>query len=177
MPNSTATLSFWTKLKAGLPKASHVFKDNCAAQTDDAKPALNKRQDRVRAIWVNAMLWTFQGWLAMFYAGASFAKLSAPPKHLAILLGWAEYVPQQLVMAVGVIEAALALGMLVPIAGWTIGRPVLTYSALGLLVIQTLVSLYHLINLDIGAVVLNLILIAMTVSILIFKCARNASAH
>lgn len=174
MSNSTATLSFWSKLKAGLPKANHVFKDNCAAQTDNAKPAMNKRQDRVRAIWVNAMLWTFQGWLAMFYAGASFAKLTAPSKHLAILLGWAEHVPQQFIMAVGVIEATLAIGMLVPIFGWTIGKPVLTYSALGFLAIQTIVALYHLASFDILATILNLVLMAMTASILIFRCARNA---
>ncbi len=137
----------------------------------DAKPV---RQQRVRAIWVNAMLWTFQGWLAMFYAGASFAKLTAPSKHLAILLGWAEHVPQQFIMAVGVIEATLAIGMLVPIFGWTIGKPVLTYSALGFLAIQTIVALYHLVSFDILATILNLVLMAMTASILIFRCARNA---
>ena len=136
----------------------------------DAKPA---RQQRICSIWTNAMLWTFQGWLAMFYAGASFAKLTAPPKHLAILLGWAEHVPQPFVMAVGAIEAALAIGMLVPILGWAIGKPVLTYSALGLLAIQSVVILYHLVSLDILAVVLNIALIAMTASILFFKSARH----
>ncbi|MEG1451476.1 DoxX family protein [Brevundimonas sp.] len=170
MTDQTVPLTLRSKLKSGLQKAA------CnQTHTANGQPAMAPRQLRVRAIWTNAMLWTFQGWLAMFYAGASFAKLTAPPKHLAILLGWAEHVPQQFVMAVGAIEAALAIGMLVPIIGWTIGKPVLTYSALGLLAIQSVVAGYHLASLDIMAVVLNLILMAMTASILIFKCARNVA--
>lgn len=153
-----------TRLQSVAPRA-------CATTAKaDAKPA---RQQRIFSIWTNAMLWTFQGWLAMFYAGASFAKLTAPPEHLAILLGWAEHVPQQFVMAVGTIEAALAIGMLAPILGWAIGKPVLTYSALGLLAIQSVVTLYHLVSFDIMAVILNMALMAMTASILFFKSARH----
>lgn len=170
MTDHTLPLSIWGKLKSGLQKAACVQAVNATE-----KPALAPRQQRVRAIWTNAMLWTFQGWLAMFYAGASFAKLTAPPKHLAILLGWAEHVPQSFVMAVGAIEAALAIGMLAPIIGWAIGKPVLTYSALGLLAIQSLVTLYHLASFDILAVILNMALMAMTASILMFKTARHVA--
>lgn len=168
MTDSTVQPSIRTKLKTSLQKAAPRA---CVTPAKpDARPV---RQQRICSIWTNAMLWTFQGWLAMFYAGASFAKLTAPSKHLAILLGWAEYVPQQFVMAVGTIEAALAIGMLVPIFGWTIGKSVLTYSAVGLLAIQSAVTVYHLASFNILAVILNLILMAMTASILIFRGARN----
>jgi len=37
---------------------------------------------RRRPIWKRAVLWTFQGWLAMFYVAAGFAKLTEPQSNL-----------------------------------------------------------------------------------------------
>ena len=61
-----------------------------SARTITSSVVADTPQRRVRAIWINAALWTFQGWLAMFFAAAGFAKLTEPMNHLIVLLGWPE---------------------------------------------------------------------------------------
>ena len=133
------------------------------------RPARNPREARLRAIWLNAMLWTLQGWLAMFFAGAAIAKLTAPAAHLDILLGWSEWVQMDVVRVLGGIDALLAATMLAPLFGWRFGRPIVVTAAIALLVMELLFFGVHLLRLDLMLASVNLVLIAMTAPVAILR--------
>ena len=129
-------------------------------------PAIaNTPQQRIRAIWINAALWTFQGWLTMFFVAAGFAKLTEPMNHLIVLLGWPEVASETFVRAFGAAELALAALMLVPLAGWKIGRPVVIIGAAALILIQLGFLATHLARIEIGLAVMNLLLLGITVPV------------
>ena len=47
---------------------------------------LTNHQARARADYLNIALWTFQGWIAMFFIAAGYAKLSEPMENLIVLM-------------------------------------------------------------------------------------------
>ena len=49
---------------------------------------LTNHQARARADYLNIALWTFQGWIAMFFIAAGYAKLSEPMENLIVLMQW-----------------------------------------------------------------------------------------
>lgn len=127
------------------------------------------RKLRICAIWANAMLWTFQGWLAMFFMGAGYGKLTAPHSHMTLLLGWPEHVTTDTLYAVGVIELALAATMLAPLLGWAKGRTVLLIGAAGLILIEAAALVVHSLRLELGLALLNLVLLGLTVPVLLMR--------
>lgn len=124
-------------------------------------------QIRLCSTYKNLGLWTFQGWIAMFFIAAGYAKLTEPMDNLIALMSWPALVSADLVRGIGIVEVVLALGVLAPLVSWRIGRPILMVSALGLLAMETVMLGVHLTGQDLGLTVVNLILMALTATVLI----------
>lgn len=131
------------------------------------KPSLTPAQTRLCLTYRNLGLWTFQGWLAMFYLAAGYAKLTEPMENLITLMAWPARVGEELVRGVGMVEIILALGVLAPILSWRLGRPVLLTATLGLIVLQSFMLSLHLIDQSYGLVAVNAILLALTVTVFV----------
>ena len=50
---------------------------------------------RSRAAYKNIALWTLQGWLAMFFIAAGYAKLTESMTNLITLMGWPAVAPEK----------------------------------------------------------------------------------
>lgn len=113
--------------------------------------------------FANLTLWTFQGWLAMFFVAAGYAKLTEPMANLETLMIWPALVGENLVRGIGIVELVLAVGMLVPLLSWKIGRWPLLIASVGLIGLQTVMLGVHALNLHIGLSIVNLLLLAITI--------------
>ena len=133
---------------------------------------LTPARSRLNASYRNLTLWTLQGWIAMFFIAAGYAKLSEPMTNLVELMRWPALVSPQLVRGLGIAEIILALLVLAPLASWTHGRPLLIMAASGLLVLETAMLVLHATGLDVGPALTNVVLIAMTATVL-WKRARE----
>ena len=122
---------------------------------------------RTRSTYKNITLWTFQGWLAMFFIAAGYAKLTEPMTNLIALMGWPAVAPENMVRGLGIVEIALALGVLTPLASWRLFRPVLLTSAVGLIVMETVMLLAHALSQDFGLAAVNAVLLSITVPVLL----------
>ena len=125
-------------------------------------------QARLNASYLNLTLWTLQGWVAMFFIAAGYAKLTEPLSTLTALMNWPQHVPANLVRGVGLAEIVLAIMLLTPLISWKIGRPLLIVAA-GLLVLQTVMLGVHAVSGDIGHSIVNLALLAATAPVLWFR--------
>ena len=81
------------------PRASHKM----TSQT------LSPARSRLNASYRNLTLWTLQGWLAMFFVAAGYAKLSEPMANLVELMKWPALVAENMVRGLGVAEIVLAV--------------------------------------------------------------------
>lgn len=140
--------------------------------TKMSSQALTPARSRLNASYRNLTLWTLQGWIAMFFVAAGFAKLSEPMDNLVALMRWPALVAPDLVRGLGVAEIILAVLVLAPLVSWKHGRPLLVMAASGLLALEVMMLALHALGQDIGPVVTNLVLIAMTVTVL-WKRARE----
>ncbi|WP_292070355.1 DoxX family protein [Brevundimonas sp. UBA7534] len=122
---------------------------------------------RSRAAYRNIALWTLQGWLAMFFIAAGYAKLTESMTNLITLLGWPAVAPENLVRGLGVVEIVLALGVLSPLLSWRLFRPVLLTSAVGLAGLEIAMLTIHGLSQDFGLAAVNAVLLAFTVSVLL----------
>lgn len=129
--------------------------------------AQSTAQARSRAAYRNIALWTLQGWIAMFFIAAGYAKLTEPMSNLIALMGWPAVAPVNMVRGLGVVELVLALGVLSPLVSWRVGRPLLLVSALGLTVMEAAMLSVHAVNHDLGLALVNLVLLALTVPVLL----------
>lgn len=123
-------------------------------------------RSRLNASYRNLTLWTLQGWLAMFFIAAGYAKLSEPMANLIDLMRWPSLVSENLVRGLGLAEIVLALLVLAPLVSWKHGRPLLVMAGSGLLSLELLMLGLHAVGGDVGPAVTNLILIAMTAPVL-----------
>lgn len=137
------------------------------------RPTLSAAQIRNRAAFRNLTLWTLQGWVAMFFVAAGYAKLTESIPNLTALMNWPEMVSESLVRGIGIVEIALALGMIAPLMSWTLGRWPLLVSTVGLLAIEVVMLTVHAVGMDAGAAITNVILIAITLPVLWLR-ARQA---
>lgn len=126
-------------------------------------------QARLNASYLNLTLWTLQGWVAMFFVAAGYAKLTEPVSTLTALMGWPQHVPVDLVRGVGLAEIVLAVMLLTPLISWRVGRPLLIVAAAGLLVLQTVMLGVHAVSGDLGHSGVNLALLAATAPVLWFR--------
>jgi hypothetical protein len=126
---------------------------------------------RIKATYRNLALWTLQGWIAMFFIAAGYAKLSESMDNLITLMTWPALVSEQFVRGLGIAEIVLALGMLVPLASWKIGRPLLVVAAVGLVALEAVMLGVHALGGDIGLSIVNIILLALTIPVLLGRRA------
>lgn len=124
---------------------------------------------RARADHLNIALWTFQGWIAMFFIAAGYAKITEPMENLIVLMKWPALASESFVRGLGVAEVVLAALVLAPLISWRVGRPLLLTAAAGLLVLEATALGVHALGLDIGLSVTNLFLIAITAPVLWFR--------
>ena len=134
--------------------------------------ALTPARSRLNASYRNLTLWTLQGWIAMFFIAAGYAKLSEPMENLIDLMRWPALVTPNLVRGLGIAEIILAVLVLAPLVSWKHGRPLLVMAASGLLALEVAMLALHATGMDVGPAVTNLVLIAMTVTVL-WKRARE----
>ena len=129
------------------------------------KSSLTPAQTRLCLTYRNLGLWTFQGWVAMFFLAAGYAKLTEPMENLVTLMEWPGRVSESLVRGLGIVEIVLALGLLIPILSWRLGRPVLLTAAIGLIGLQGLMLAWHLFDQAYGLAAVNAILLALTLTV------------
>ena len=142
--------------KSASPRASNTM----------TSQVLTPSRSRLNASYRNLTLWTLQGWLAMFFIAAGYAKLTEPLANLIDLMRWPAFAPENLVRGLGLAEIVLALLVLAPLVSWKFGRPLLVTAAAGLLALETGMLALHAFGLDIGPAVTNLALIAITAPVL-----------
>ena len=135
--------------------------------------ALSPARSRLNASYRNLTLWTLQGWIAMFFIAAGYAKLSEPMAHLVELMKWPAFASENLVRGLGVAEILLAVLVLAPLVSWKVGRPLLVTAAAGLLALETVMLAIHALGLEFGLAATNLALIAITAPVLWMR-AREA---
>ena len=127
---------------------------------------LTPARSRLAASYRNLTLWTLQGWLAMFFIAAGYAKLSEPMANLIELMRWPGLAAENMVRGLGVAEIVLAVLVLAPLVSWKHGRPLLVTAAAGLLALETIMLGVHALGLEGGLALTNIVLIAMTAPVL-----------
>ena len=127
---------------------------------------LTPARSRLAASYRNLTLWTLQGWLAMFFIAAGYAKLSEPMANLVELMRWPGLVAGNMVRGLGVAEIVLAVLVLAPLVSWKHGRPLLVMAASGLLAREIIMFGVHALGLEAGLALTNVVLIAMTAPVL-----------
>jgi hypothetical protein len=137
-----------------------------ASFCQSASPPQTPRARQARD-FANLALWTLQGWIAMFFVAAGYAKLTEPIDNLALLLRWPEQGSISLVRGVGILEIILALGMLMPLFSWKIGRWPLLVSAIGLVAMESVMLGLHIVGADTSLALTNALLLAITIPVLL----------
>ncbi len=128
--------------------------------------ALTSARARLNASYRNLTLWTLQGWLAMFFIAAGYAKLSESMTNLVELMHWPAFAPETMVRGLGVAEIVLAILLLAPLISWKVGRPLLVTAAAGLLALEAVMLGVHVFGLELGLALTNLVLISITAPVL-----------
>ncbi len=126
-------------------------------------------RSRAKADYLNLTLWTFQGWIAMFFIAAGYAKLTESMENLTVLMHWPAMASASFVRGLGVVEIVLAVMMLSPLISWRFGRPLLLTASVGLLALQSIMLILHATELDLGLALTNLFLIAITAPVFWFR--------
>lgn len=126
-------------------------------------------RSRAKSDYLNLTLWTFQGWIAMFFIAAGYAKLTESMENLTVLMHWPAMASANFVRGLGVVEIVLALMVLAPLVSWRFGRPLLLTASVGLLALQSIMLILHATELNIGLALTNLFLIAITAPVFWFR--------
>ena len=126
-------------------------------------------RSRAKSDYLNLALWTFQGWIAMFFIAAGYAKLTESMENLTVLMHWPAMASVNFVRGLGVVEIVLALMVLSPLVSWRFGRPLLLTASVGLLALQTIMLILHGMELNVGLALTNLFLIAITAPVFWFR--------
>ncbi len=134
--------------------------------------SVSSRQRRCRD-YNNLALWTFQGWIAMFFIAAGYAKLTEPMDSLIFLMRWPEQVSESVVRGLGILEILLACGVPAPLMSWRLGRVPLVISSVVLIALQTTMLARHAIGLDVSLAVTNLALLAITIPVFLGRRASR----
>ena len=134
---------------------------------------LTPARSRLAASYRNLTLWTLQGWLAMFFIAAGYAKLSEPMTNLVELMKWPALVAENMVRGLGLAEIILAVLILAPLVSWRHGRPLLVTAAAGLLALEVIMLAVHAAGLEAGLALTNLVLIGITAPVLWFRARET----
>jgi len=141
------------------------------AATFTPAPRPLSARERLLAGYRNMALWTLQGWISMFFIAAGYAKLSEPMDNLVALMSWPAMVSPAFVRGLGIAEIVLALGMLAPLVSWTFGRPLVVVSAAGLVGLEAIMLVVHILGGNAGLAIVNLILLGLTIPVLLGRRA------
>lgn len=98
---------------------------------------------RLDRLYRHLFLWVLQIWLAFFYIGAGYTKLSQSQQILGLMMTWPERVNLGLVHRAGWTEIILALAVVSPILSWRRLKPVLYVGATLLLINALGMTLFH----------------------------------
>lgn len=128
--------------------------------------ALSPSQIRLRQSYRNLTLWTLQGWLAMFFLAAGWAKATESSATLAELMSWTAGAPQEMVQGLGIAEITLAALLLAPLVSWKWGRPLMVTAAAGLLTLAAVMLGVHALALEPVPALTNLAVIAVVAPVL-----------
>ena len=126
-------------------------------------------RSRAKSYYLNLPLWTFQGWIAMFFIAAGYAKLTESMENLTVLMHWPAMASVNFVRGLGVVEIVLALMVLAPLVSWRFGRRLLLTASVGLLALQSIMLILHGMELNVGLALTNLFLIAITAPVFWFR--------
>lgn len=134
---------------------------------------------RLSSLRRNLTAWTFQSWLAMFFIGAAYAKLTEPAALLEALLQWTALTDMTMVQAVGVAELGLGVGVLAPLVSWAWGRSVMQASLVLMAIEAVIMTVTHLVLGDPGLAAVNVALFALAVTTLRIRGrpSTGAAAH
>lgn len=124
---------------------------------------------RIRAVYANMLLWSLQGWVAMFFIAAGYTKLTEPLPLLTVLMGWPAGIDLGAIRLLGSLELGLAFLSLAPLISWRAGRPLLLGCAGILLVLEVMAFGLHAWRGDVGLAIVNVALIGITAPILVFR--------
>lgn len=113
-------------------------------------------------LYRHLFLWVLQTWLAMFYLGAGYTKLSQPRDMLALMMTWPGRVDVGILHVIGWVEVGLALGVVAPLLSWSLCRPILLVSATGLLIDAGFMTVFHAFERDSYLALLNGLLVVVT---------------
>lgn len=124
-------------------------------------------ETRRAGLYRNLFLWVLQTWLALFYIGSGYAKLSQSQAMLAVLMTWPAQVDVSLLHAIGWMEIGLAACVVTPLISWWAFRPVLLTGALGLLIDAGLMAGFHALERDGFLAVVNVLLVLMALTVIV----------
>ena len=127
---------------------------------------------RSRKLYLNLTLWTFQGWLAMFFIAAGYAKLTESMENLTILMQWPAMASPSFVRGLGIVEIVMAILVLAPLISWRLGRPLLLVAITGLLGLETIMLILHSLDRNFGLALTNLFLLAITIPVFWYRNQR-----
>jgi len=113
---------------------------------------------RQHPIWKRAVLWTLQGWLAMFYAAAGFAKLTEPASNLYVLIPWSVFANRSLVSIAGWLEILCSAGLLAPLLSQKAFTPLMRLCAMAIFIWAACFAAIHTWLLQPGPTAVNLVL-------------------
>jgi len=130
---------------------------------------LSPSRSRLNDSYRNLTLWTLQGWIAMFFIAAGYAKISEPMTNLVELMRWPALVSENFVRGLGLAEIVLAVMVLAPLVSWKSGRPLLVTASVGLILLEAAMLVVHAFGLDVGPAITNVFLLAITVLVLWFR--------
>ena len=131
--------------------------------------ALSPARSRLNDSYRNLTLWTLQGWIAMFFIAAGYAKVTEPMMNLVELMRWPALVSESFVRGLGLAEIVLAAMVIAPLFSWKVGRPLLVVASIGLIVLETAMLAVHAFGLDIGPAITNVVLLAITAPVLWYR--------
>lgn len=109
---------------------------------------------------MNTALWIVQGVLAVLFALAGVLKTTRPKEKLAPMLPWVEDYSPATVRFIGAVELLAAAGLVLP-AVLGVATVLTPLAAAGLAVTMVLAAVVHVRRNEPGAVVVNVVLLAL----------------
>jgi uncharacterized membrane protein YphA (DoxX/SURF4 family) len=110
---------------------------------------------------VNIVLWIITGLLAAAFAGAGLMKLTQPKEKLAASgMGWTEQFSPAAIKAIGALEVAAAVGLILP-AVLDIAPVLVAVAALGLVLIMIGAAITHARRKETPMIGANLVLLVL----------------
>ncbi len=110
---------------------------------------------------MNTVLWIITGLLAAAFAGAGLMKLTQPKEKLAASgMGWTEQFSPAAIKAIGALEVAAAVGLILP-AVLDIAPVLVALAALGLVLIMIGAAITHARRKETPMIGANLVLLVL----------------